>query len=524
MDMDFWAWLAHTGLTPNTDPTYYSSGEAAADPGAYEHALRTAIDNLEYASDPTAKTEFYRRLKEAGGLLPEDDANVWAAGQGGDIEHLISAASERFRTAPPTPSGPTDAGGGVTVGSNAPAEENVGKTGVGAGGPDPATQLTILTSQKMRWFFDPTAGKWYVSYGLPNSSRYLLFEADPDQMDSLFGVGRRPVSYETKTFSNMAADENSTFAGNIAEMQGTGTFESEYQKAIDVALDGGSLPSWMVGSAEAMDVLFIAQAENKNNDWVMDQFAKLPEFKTRFPNIQKLKDKGNLTLVEAVSGFLEFEAGLRQAQSSFGNSPESVTPAIVGGLIDRGWSLKDTNDALKTYDRMKKFAPAMEAFNAILNANGLPVMTTEAQWFDFMQGRAPQAVYDIYEASSIQEAATQAGLGDIFDAEDAIEASLAGNYTLDNATESMQKAAQLLLRLRAEVDVGRYDLNQDDLIDVSLGLAPSSGLSQVEVFDRVNRATLAAQANLRGRVQPYKAFSQQGIPQATSLSALRQES
>jgi hypothetical protein len=76
----------------------------------------------------------------------------------------------------------------------------------------------------MKWFFDASSGKWYVEYGLPNSNRNVFFEADPDQMDALFGKGMRPDQYTKTTLKNLGARDGSTFAGNISEVEGKGTF------------------------------------------------------------------------------------------------------------------------------------------------------------------------------------------------------------------------------------------------------------------------------------------------------------
>src|SRR5690606_26176440 len=201
-----------------------------------------------------------------------------------------------------------------------------------------------------------------------------------------------------------------------------------------------------------------------------------------------------------------------------------VTPDVIGGLLGRGWSLQDTLHAMQNFKRQQDFAPALDAFNQILAAKGMAPLSTQQELFDFMDGKAPAEYYDIYEASSVAEAATQAGLGDIFSAQDAINAALAGDFDRGSAMESMQKAAQLLLRLRSEVATKKYGITQDELIDISLGMAPSSGRSEVEVFEAVNRATLEAQARLKDRVRPYQGFTPQGRVQAQSLSALRNES
>lgn len=412
----------------------------------------------------------------------------------------------------------------VDTKKGAPKEEKKAEKGVGGAGPDPETQLTILTSNNMKWYFDKGSGKWFVSYGLPNGTKNLLFEADPDQMDALFGKGMRPSSYETVSTKALLARENIVFAGNVAEMEGKGSFESEFEKVIAIAKNNGQLPSWMQGDPKALDLIFIAQTENKSNDWLVNEFSKLDSFKARFPGIQKLQTSGNMTLIDAIGGFLEYEAGVKQAANALGLTMADVTPDVIGGLLGRGWSLQDTLHAMQNFKRQKDFAPALDAFNQILAAKGMAPLSTQQQLFDFMDGKAPAEYYDIYEASSVAEAATQAGLGDIFSAQDAINAALAGDFDRGSAMESMQKAAQLLLRLRSEVATEKYGITQDELIDISLGMAPSSGRSEVEVFEAVNRATLEAQARLKNRVRPFQGFTPQGRVQAQSLSALRNES
>lgn len=427
--------------------------------------------------------------------------------------------SDDIKKATGQSTGPSD----VPTKPGPPKEEEKAEVGVGGGGEDPETQLTILTSNNMNWYFDKGSGKWFVSYALPHSGMNLVFEADPDQMDALFGKGMRPTNYETVSTQTLLAREGIIFSGNIAEMEGTGRFEDEYEKVIAIAKNNGQLPSWMQGDASALDLLFIAQTDNKSNEWLLNEFSKLESFKARFPGLQQLQSSGNLTLSQAIGGFLEFEAGIKQASSSLGFN-EAVTPAIVGGLLGRGWSLQDTVHAMQNFKRQKDFAPALDAFNQILQAKGLQPLTSQQDLFDFMDGKAPAEYYDIYEASSVQEAATQAGLGDLFTAQDAIDAALAGDFDRGSATQAMQKAAQLLLRLRFEVAVDKYGLNTDELIDISLGMAPTSGRSEVEVFEAVNRATLEAQARLKDRARPFQGFTPTGRVQAQSLGALRNES
>ncbi len=409
-----------------------------------------------------------------------------------------------------------------TTEAKTPKEEEQDKEGIGENPDEGDTDLTLLTGKEVKWFFDRSTGKWYVSYGLPNSDRSVIFEASPEQMDSLFGEGRRPIDWESKTFNEILQD-NATFAGNISEMEGTGSFEGHVERVTALALDEGRLPEWAKADNAVMDLLFIAQAENKSDEWLLEQISELDSFKARFPDIKAFQAESNLTLGEAITGFLEMEAGVRTALKGAGFDADSVTPEIIGALLVGGHSLDIVNQTVAGFKRMKDFAPALEAFNAILESQGFDPITSLDDMLNFVSGQAGQDVYDIWEASSLQEAAISAGLGDLFSAEDAMASALSGNHTLQSATDAMQQAANLLLRLRHEVDTEKFGLTTEELLDISLGQAPRSGRSSAEVNDSINRAVATAQASLKKRSQAFTSFDNTGVPQASSLGRARQE-
>lgn len=404
--------------------------------------------------------------------------------------------------------------------------ENRTKEGVGSGGEDPETQLTILKGDEMAWSFDKTSGKWYVSYGLPDSDRSLLFEASPEQMDALFGEGRRPVNYTERRLERLLRGRNSTFGGNISEMEGKGRFEDEVRRVKALALDNGVLPEWAESTGEVMDIIYIAQSEGKSQDWVLDQISFTEGFKQRFPGIKKLMASSNLTLAQGITGFLEFEAGVRAAVKGIGGRVNAVTPEVVGGLLNRGYDMNTVVETTIKFDRMKNFRPALRAFNSILESQGKEPVRTMQDMFDFVSGKAPADTYAVWEASSLAEAAAAAGLGDVFTAEQAMKVAVAteGQTSLGDATQMFQSAAQLLLRFRHEVDVGAFGIDQDDIISMSLGQPPPSGTSAAELQESMNRAVLAAQGNLQGRVGSFKQFRSDGAIQAAGLSGLRTQS
>ena len=411
---------------------------------------------------------------------------------------------------------------GIELEKGVPEGEDVSEEGIGGRGADADTRLTILTGKEMKWYFDKGSGKWFVEYGLPNSDRTMVFEAEPDQMDALFGTAMRPADFDEISTRELLAREGVTMSGNISEMEGTGTFESEVDRITAFALDEGKLPDWAQEDGVAMDIIFTAQSEGKSTAWTIEQLSKTASFKERFPSINTFKDANNLSLTEAISGFLETETGVNQALKATGQG--AVTPDQIGNLLAAGHSLKTLQDTVTGFARMKKFAPALDAFNQVLAENGQPPITAIDDMLDFVSGRSSSAIYDLYEASSIQEAAVGAGLGDVFSASDAVGLAAATNQTLGTATQGMQKAAQLLLRLRHEVDTGKFGLDHEELIDISLGQTPRSGRSQAEILENVNRATLSAQGAMQGRAKAHVSFTKAGTPQAASLRGLRQES
>lgn len=490
-----------------SDVSYYLDKKATAED--YKNAIKVIFDRTTPGSEE--RKQVVQLLDDAGFWAPTDDLNYWVnadASDTGNIADLQKAGAERL---PNLFNGP-----GGTPGKNLSGGNTSTDTA------DPSTALKILSSPSQKLFRDPNTGKFYMTYDLPNSGRKVLFEISDDQMTALYGDVPPPST--NRTFRSLTGDQNITFSGNIAEMAGEGSFESEVERVTVIGLDEGRLPSWAEDTPEIRDLIYIAQAEQKSTEWLLDKISTTAAFQARFPNINKLKNEGNLSIGEAVTGFLEMEAGIRSAIKTYGGTVDVVTPQVVGDLIDKGYSLETAQSGLATLDRMQKFAPAFDAFNAVLVSQGQAPVSSVQEYFDFMSGNAPQEAYDLWEASSVSEAANAAGLGAVFSANDAMKYALytQGNTTLADATGAFQSASQLLLRLRNEVEVEKFGLTTEELIDLSLGQPLATGRSAAEVQDNINRAVLSAQKSLQSKAQPYTGYTTEGTPQRASLSGLRQ--
>ncbi len=412
-----------------------------------------------------------------------------------------------------------DQGGGVDTGIGVGADESPDQEKVG--GVDEET-VSILTSKDMQWHFDAATGKWMVSYKLPNSDRRIFFEASGSELDAIFGDGQRPVEFENISFGDLAKQEGVTFGGGIIEIHGEGSFEAEVEETIARALDEGVLPDWAKQDGEVMDIIFIAQSEGKSQDWVIDQISKLPSFKERFPGIEAFEGVG-LNMVEAVTSFLELENGIKKLTVRDGGDPNTITPAMVGDLVKMGHSLTDVQFVYNTFDRLERNAGALAAFNDVLAARGMDPLTEDDQ-FSFMAGTAPDELYNIWEEASLHQAAIDAGLNLGVQGAIDLAAATEGLTSYGAALEGLNVAATNLLRFRNQLALGQYDLDEQDLIDLSVGIAPQSGRSQADIARNIDRAVRSAQASQAGRANPFVSFTEEGVAKAGSLARQRTES
>lgn len=393
----------------------------------------------------------------------------------------------------------------------------------GGAGEDAGLSLEILHSESMRWFRDKKSGLFYVEYQLPGGGSSALFEAEPEQIEALFGT-LRPPEFQDFDFNRRVGRPNVHFAGNVAEVEGSGEWEVEVERVLTLALDQRDLPQWIKDDPKALDALWVAVTEERTDDWFFDQISGLPSFRKRYPGVKALEERG-LTVPQAIKAHTEFEFKARSLHAAAGLSPEAVTPEIVGNLLTNGYSINDVQESYSVWKRLNDHAPALEAFNQVLQASGQKPLTG-TDLYKFLQGNAPQEIYDLYEASSITEAAEAAGLGGLFEADDALSLALETNrdLTLDEAFKGMQQAASQALRFRHELNLGQFGLDVDELIDVSFGRAPRSGRTASEVGQVLARITQQAEGFLGEKAAPFFGFTPSGRPQARSFGELRQES
>lgn len=460
------------------------------------------------------------RIGTFGGELTDPrKANLQSVDTGENINIRTREADDSGGTGVTQPSRPRTTtgtpGAGSTGGAAAPASSAVQEAAAST------PQLSILQGNTMQWYRD-ASGNYFVAYKLPNSTdKWAFFEATPQQMDSLFGLGARPGATAINDLKDLTGRPGMYFSGNIGEVAGTGSFENAVNRSVALALDGDQ-PAWMKNSPEIWDVLYVAEAEGKSQEWIYGQIENTQAFQNRFPGIQHFKKIG-LTLSESVQAFTEYETGLKQLAARYPNAGlDSVTPQIVGELAGRGHALEDAKFVFDIFDRMNQNEASFQNFNEILRSQGMQPLG-QSDMFKFMAGQAPPELYKVWEQNSILTAAEQANIQG-FGVKEALEVArnTPGLTSEQQAFEGMSQAAKTILQFRREVNLGRLD--QDDLIDLSLGSAPRSGRSQAELAQEMSRIVREAEAYVQNRVRPFISFSKTGKPKAASLGELDKQS
>jgi hypothetical protein len=347
------------------------------------------------------------------------------------------------------------------------------------------------------------------------------------QMNAIFGKGIRPESFQRTTFARLAKTQ--TFTGDITEVSGKGRFEVEVRRVTELGLDEGVLPDWAKrDSKNVMGLVYIAQTENKSPAWLLEQLTKLDSFKERFGGgIEILKKRGNLTTAQAIDGFLRFEATVKDALLDAGMSVNRASPEAINIMLQKGQSVEDVRFVFGAFQSMKGNQKAFAAFNEILAERGLEPLGRRDQ-LEFLEGKSSGQLYQIWEEASFNMAAQAAGVNISPREAMRLARRTLGFTDFATASRGMQQAASSMLRFRSEIDLDLYDIDAEDLIDISVGLAPRSGRSEAEVSRNMERAINQARAEMDNRNNPragaFRSFTPEGVPQAVSTSRSRTSS
>lgn len=467
--MDFWSWLVHVGLIEGDARAYqtgrFSNGQplTAAD---YQHALRVALLSLETAPDPTAKAEFYRRLQQAGGLLPTDDLNYYISGQAdaAEFDNLINQASSRLFESAGT--------GGAPVPGAQPS-------------PDPITDVppvevgssTIPAGGKLIRIDQPLGSDEPHLYYIVYEWRGVQFAYEvggPARFKELFGSTDNFDGFQKMTQD--AFDEQGFVEVGLidSELGATESLGSRIERDIR-SLGLEDLPAWLSNSPEALALVGRATVQEWSSGRLWQELSGTTAFQQRFGAVWERYKTDNVTIADAVAQIVADENALMAAVRPWG----SVDTDVIHGWLNRGWTPTAAARVLEAAEDLARRPETLEVVNAILAESGLPVLD-EVGYINALNGHGPQEAIEALNTAQAARALVESGI-DLADEDIDLIMDLVDTSDRLLTAESWKGLAQELsfnlVRNARELDLGKLGMSREDLIAVMFGEESPSGKS-----------------------------------------------
>lgn len=501
--MEFWQWLVQSGLIKG-DPTYYSSGKATAD--EYKHAIRTAIGGLATASDPRAATELYNRLKAAGAI--SGDMNYYIGGKAApaEIENLINVAGTFFDKQPtaPTTTAPQVPTKPDPLEPGAPPKPVVGSpTGVLAGG------QTVRVRQP-----DGTY-RWYQVYNMPGGPVAYQYN-DVAQLRAAVGASPAFVSRDAKWEQGLlavgAAEEVIGMAGNW------NTFINEVKR--DTALAAGIRDPSLIGKMWADPQMQQIAAKALVGDWTPEQI--LAEQRrttfwtdTLYPGIKSFYGR----TTEPEKAWSNYVGNVSPALTALGykKDADGTYNTQIKRMLDNGI---DDQIFLENVPVFQQAAQNTQFFDVYRQRAQLELGkdVTFGDWFSVIKGEAAPELMKVAEGATVAYSAQQAGYGL---QENMLQRLIAErDLSEQEARNVFSEVNQAVLAL-GDVGLARGGLTRDDILSAAAGIAPSSGMNQDEVKQKVAKIVQEADLFDEQKVNFYLGFDASGRPTRPGLQAIR---
>jgi len=350
-------------------------------------------------------------------------------------------------------------------------------------------------------------GTWYKISGYPgvsgdtyaieytlDSGRKIYYLASKSELDSIFGEGQTPPQVTNETWANFSAPTDRFFGGSASEIIGSNdNFATRVTRVIQ---SGGTnelpLPDFVQNNQDLLDIFFLAVAEGKSESWLLREMSKVQAFKDEFPGIDTIYAQTQ-DWKEAVNTWNTFSSEITKLNVRYGETVD--VSDLVSAAVTKGYNIQDIQKTYEIFDKAEQNSDFLTAFQSIIDQDPDVTfdVTTPQGIVDFFEGKAPTEIYDLYEASSIQQQATRFELG--INAESAIQLALQtpGQITEQNIAQTLQSAAIQIARFREDIDIGRYGLTEQALINSALGVK-TPGISEIEIQDAFSRIFQEEQA------------------------------
>jgi len=445
-------------------------------------------------------TSFFDILARAGidftgadGELPEDRIQTLAdqsAAGGGDTEILQGLLDEAFAQNPEFNKGPDDAAriaGEVTEGRSL---DNLVVSLARIVGELPEHRLdTVIPDGATLLRVDSPTGSatdaiYYLRYNVLGS--LVTFEiGDQLTFDELFPEGANAFSTSRVLTQAQFDAAGAISLGSVSEVIGqTETLDSQIGREIS-ALGLTAPPAWIMGSEEAKKLIVFSTQEGWSSNRLWTELAKTDAFGARFPGVDTFL-LGDTTIEAAVDEYLSEETALLGAIRRY-RPGESLSNQDIGDVLANGWTSATFAAALELEQQITHNPNALVQLNDVLVASGFDP-TDELGLLQVMTDSAPLDITEALNTASASIALSEAGFDgvDIDGLVDIID-DVSGFRTPESYAKLAQELALTAVRNRHELDIGKFDITDEDLVSVFFGEESPTGTGSGEILNRLAR-------------------------------------
>lgn len=388
---------------------------------------------------------------------------------------------------------------------------------------------------------------FFLLYKLPGTGeRFVYYEFNLEEAKTYFGGsldGAKIRSRDPGFLQRKQVQGTYIHAGFAAETyaQTEGeSFRDRYDRTVRArtqdALSGPNrgLIQGLIKDPIVQDTMFIAYDKGWDSGQILEDLHRQGQetVVARYPNLPDMMNLTGQDAAQTVAVIRNYEQSVTDAFVSRGFDPP--TTQEIGEMMT---SRKDLNYINSTLDNIVLFRRNPQLFDhlsqvlAVTNpqlANELNFLEDEDAILDFLEGGNTTLEHE-YEMARLSHTVEAQGLQDYLEAHEVVDlyGRIAGTDIMQrwggNLAYPLQNAARSILNLRHDINLKRYGLNPDDIIDLSVGLRPKSGVNPQDLRETMSRVLEEAERATEDRAQPLYRFDDNGVPQAISLRKIRQE-
>lgn len=217
-------------------------------------------------------------------------------------------------------------------------------------------------------------------------------------------------------------------------------------------------------------------------------------FKQRFPGI--FAPDGSLKMTPAE--YKDLEMAYQSTFKQHGLSSElRGNSKVLGELFGGNVSLQELEDRLTAVQRIKEFAPALEAFKKQVKENFGQTLK-DKDIFDFVMGRGPSQFYALWEQANIREQAKYAGVQLSNQQIKKIQKSQSGFQGGEEYEARLSQLAQQVKSVVPLSEAAKFGITKRDLIELEFPGSTTTKKRRDDIGRKVEALLKAHQARTGG--------------------------